>query len=678
MQKFTTFKFLFLLSMIFGGVLNAQNTGKLINKSGSFPTKTAEERSHSHGFERCSTDEYEQYLQAKYPKRMSTQEFETWLAPLVEQAKANKSQNGNIITIPVVVHVIHSGQNVGAAPNITDNQVISQITVMNNDFRRMMGTPGFNSNAVGADTQIQFALAKVDPNGNPTNGINRVNLCQDSWNQDDIDDYVKPTTIWDPTLYMNMWSVNFSDSGLLGYAQFPSNSGLGGLNPNGGLANTDGVVANFATFGSSTYNDGTFMLSAPYDKGRTMTHEVGHFLGLRHIWGDTTSCVVNATDSNNDYCLDTPAAAGANYNCVTIDSCPSNPGNDMIENYMDYTTDTCMNIFTINQAARITAVMNNSLRRNTLKTSTKDVAIALFANDAEVKIDGGCLAGVCGGGVLRLNLYNRGTANLTSAVISYSFGGGTAQSYSWTGNLAQDKFSLISIPVDPTIPTSSVTTTVTSVNGGADQRASNNVSTGNYIKPTNPEYFNTTTVAFNLQRDFYGSETKWTLKNAAGQVLYSGGPYADSTTPVLPVLITQTWTLPLGCYIFAISDAFGDGLDGTAGAYVSLQTSSGQVIYTGSDAIGSYATKSFTNQVLAVSDVKKETFSIYPNPATDVLNVTKISDNAQYDIHNAVGQLVKNGKIKNNQITISELIKGNYIITIKDKNLIETFKFIKK
>jgi hypothetical protein len=213
MQKFITFKFLFLLSMIFGGVLNAHNTGKLINKSGSFPTKTAEERSHSHGFERCSTDEYEQYLQAKYPKRMSTQEFETWLAPLVEQAKANKSQNGNIITIPVVVHVIHSGQNVGAAPNITDNQVISQITVMNNDFRRMMGTPGFNSNAVGADTQIQFALAKVDPNGNPTNGINRVNLCQDSWNQDDIDDYVKPTTIWDPTLYMNMWSVIFQTLG---------------------------------------------------------------------------------------------------------------------------------------------------------------------------------------------------------------------------------------------------------------------------------------------------------------------------------------------------------------------------------------------------------------------------------------------------------------------------------
>ncbi|MBD8083818.1 M43 family zinc metalloprotease [Chryseobacterium caseinilyticum] len=678
MRKFTTFKFLFFLSMIFGGALNAQDAGKLVKKNGNFPVKNAEERSHSHGFDRCSTDEYEHYLQTKYPKRMSTQEFEAWLAPLVEQAKANKSQTGNIITIPVVIHVIHSGQNVGAAPNITDNQVISQITVMNNDFRRMAGTPGFNSNAVGADTQIQFALAKVDPNGNPTNGINRVNLCQDSWNQDEIDDYVKPTTIWDPTQYMNMWSVNFSDGGLLGYAQFPSNSGLGGLNPNGGLANTDGVVANFATFGSSTYNDGTFMLSAPYDKGRTMTHEVGHFLGLRHIWGDTSSCVVNATDSNNDFCLDTPAAAAPNFNCVTIDSCPANPGNDMIENYMDYTVDTCMNIFTVNQTARLTAVMNNSPRRNTLKTSTKDIAIPLFANDAEVKIDGGCAVGVCGGGVLRLSLYNRGTANLTNAVISYTFAGGAAQTYTWTGSLAQDKFSIITIPVDPSVPTSAVTTTITSVNGGADQRASNNSSTGTYTKPATPDYYNTTTVNFALQRDFYGSETKWTLKNAAGQVLYSGGPYADSTTPVLPALISQTWTLPLGCYVFAISDAYGDGLSSLDGGYVTLTTSSGTVIYSGSDAIGGYATKAFTNQVLSVSDVKKPTFNIYPNPASDVLNIQNVSDKATFEIHNAVGQLVKSGKIENGQVKVADFVKGVYVITVKDKNLTETLKFIKK
>ncbi|WP_066434569.1 hypothetical protein [Chryseobacterium sp. CCH4-E10] len=156
------------------------------------------------GFIRCASTEYEQMLQKNDPERMSDAQFEAWLSPLIENAKNNKSQNGGIITIPVVVHVIHSGQALGIAPNITDNQVKSQITVMNNDFRRLAGTPGFNSDPVGADTMIQFALAKVDPNGNPTNGIDRLNLCEASWSTTDINAFVKPMTIWDPTRYMNM------------------------------------------------------------------------------------------------------------------------------------------------------------------------------------------------------------------------------------------------------------------------------------------------------------------------------------------------------------------------------------------------------------------------------------------------------------------------------------------
>src|SRR5690606_34291290 len=139
-----------------------------------------------------------------------------------------------------------------------DEQVESQITVMTQDFRRMTGTPGFNTNPVGADTTIEFVLAKVDPNGNPTNGINRVNLCQASWSTGAIDSTVKPTTIWDPTQYMNMWSVNFTDGSLLGYAQFPDGSGLAGMPGTGGPANSDGVVAGYRFFGSSDLTTGNF------------------------------------------------------------------------------------------------------------------------------------------------------------------------------------------------------------------------------------------------------------------------------------------------------------------------------------------------------------------------------------------------------------------------------------
>ncbi|MCJ7933469.1 MAG: M43 family zinc metalloprotease [Chryseobacterium sp.] len=679
MRKSTTSKALFLLPLLWGGIGSAQvQTGTEITKKKTsiYVKKSPEELAKTFGFDRCSTVEYEKYLQAKNPKRLTDEQFEAWLAPLVERAKTNKSQNGDIITIPVVVHVIHSGQNVGVAPNIVDEQVMSQIAVMNNDYRKILNTPGYNVNPVGADTQIQFVLAKVDPNGNPTNGIDRVNLCQDNWSQDDIDAVVKPQTIWDPTKYMNMWSVNFADASLLGYAQFPSNSTLAGLDPNMGDADTDGVVANFATFGSSDYNtNNTFLLGAPYDKGRTMTHEVGHFLGLRHIWGDA--------NCGTDYCADTPTHRTSN------GGCPAHPksntcgtADEMFENYMDYTYDTCMNIFTNDQKTRITTVMNNSPRRMELKTSVADLPIPLFPNDAELKIDGGCALGNCGGGLLRFSLYNRGTSNLTAATISYSFNGGPAQSYNWTGSLAQDKFSMISIPVNSTIASSPVTASIASVNGGADQRSTNNTVTGNYVKPVTPDYIpSATTVTFKLQRDYFGTETMWTLKNSAGQIVKSGGPYADvanpTTTTPLPALITQSWTLPLDCYVFTISDAYGDGLGD--GGYVDVSTSTGVVIYHGSTNINSYATKAFTNQVLGTSETaKKDNFGIYPNPVSDVLNISKVSHKATFEIYNAVGQIVKKGTIDNNKVNVSELLRGNYVITISDNAISESFKFIKK
>ncbi|WPO82327.1 M43 family zinc metalloprotease [Chryseobacterium sp. JJR-5R] len=631
---------------------------------------TIEDLKKMNGVIRCASTEYEALLQKNDPRRMNDAQFEAWIAPLIANAKANKSQNGGIITIPVVVHVIHSGQVLGSAPNITDNQVKSQISVMNNDFRRMASTPGFNSNPVGADTMIQFALAKVDPKGNPTDGIDRVNLCQTSWAMTAIDDYVKPVTIWDPTKYMNMWSVNFADSSLLGYAQFPSSSGLPGLDANGGYADTDGVVANFSTFGSSDYGTG-FFLSAPYDKGRTMTHEVGHFLGLRHIWGDA-AC-------GNDYCADTPTAHEDNYTCnTTIPSCDNPAVFEMVQNYMDYTNDTCMNIFTINQKDRITAVMNNSPRRMELKTSTADQAIPLFANDAELKGERSCSETSCGAVsnvTVQYMLYNRGTSALTSAVISYSANGGASQTMNWTGNLAQDKYAMISIPTGAS--QGSIAAQIISVNGAADQRAGNNSSTviiGNSVPVSN------TSFTFQLQLDQYGSEVSWDLKNSAGTTLYSGGGYPDATVS-WPALISQNWTLPVNdCYTFTIYDEFGDGIYEEGGSYRILN-STGAVVVSGNNYEDSQTRtfKVIPALVLATGEVKdKDTFAVYPNPASDVLNITKVSNKAKFEIYNAVGQLVKGGTIENNQVRVAELVKGTYIITIKDGAVSQSVKFIKK
>ncbi|WEK68371.1 MAG: M43 family zinc metalloprotease [Candidatus Chryseobacterium colombiense] len=665
-----------------GVVAHAQKIQRT-NIAGDFPKKSAQELAKSNGFDRCSFIDYEDYLRRKDPKRMTTDQFEAWIAPLIEKAKreglTSKSTNGGIITIPVVVHVIHNGEAYGTGANITDEQVQSQITVMNQDYRRMAGTRGYNTNAVGADTMIQFALAKVDMNGNPTNGIDRVNLCSTSWSQDNIDEYVKPTTIWNPTQYMNMWSVRFSNNTLLGYAQFPSASGLPGLDANGGDASTDGVVANYATFGSTDF--GSFPMTSTYDKGRTMTHEVGHFLGLRHIWGDDSDATVCATD----YCNDTPPAHEDNYSCSTpIASCTAGLF-EMVENYMDYTNDTCMNIFTQNQKDRMTAVMNNSPRRMELKTSTKDVAIPLFANDGELKAERVCTSNTTCGGTAAIpflfSLYNRGTSPLTAAVISYTVNGGATQTYNWTGNLVQDKYAIVSISAPGN---SVISAQITSVNGTTDARLSNNAATsiaGTYA--TTPVA--NTTVNFTLQPDFYGTETTWTLTNSAGNVVKSGGPYLNGVQvggqiQSLPALVTETWNLTPDCYVFTINDSYGDGI--ALYGYYNLKNSAGNIIFAeGSTNFGSTQSKSFKVLVLGTKEenfVKQNSIQIYPNPASDVLNVTKVSAKAKFEIHNAVGQLVKSGDINNNQVRVADLVKGTYIITVKDINLSESIKFIKK
>ncbi|MDP2088517.1 MAG: thrombospondin type 3 repeat-containing protein [Flavobacteriaceae bacterium] len=355
-------------------VQNLQNSNEISQKE-------------SGGYIRCSSVEYEQELQKQFPKRLKNKDFEQWISPLIkehQQKVASKSSKiASIITIPVVVHVIHNSDALGTGENITDAQVRSQIKVLNEDFRKMMSTRGYNTNSVGADTEIEFCLAAVDPNGDMTNGINRKEFTNASFSQTEVNSIVKPATQWDPTKYLNMWTVRFTDNMLLGYAQFPSASTLSGLPSNGGEASTDGVVIVYHAFGSADQNDGSFILNTSYKYGRTTTHEVGHWLGLRHIWGDGDCSV-------DDYCNDTPIAGKENYLCpapANLDTCPNNPGFDMIENYMDYTRDECMNIFTNDQKTRMLTVLSNSPRRKELLTSAtcnSDFSFSLVSDLKEI------------------------------------------------------------------------------------------------------------------------------------------------------------------------------------------------------------------------------------------------------------------------------------------------------
>ncbi len=351
--------------------------------------------------ERCGTVHMHEWRQQHFGAE-SEADFEEWMSRKMKDM--DFSQRG-IITIPTVVHVIHSGEPVGSLPNISTSQVLSQMTALNEDFRKTLGSNGYNNHPAGADVEVEFCLAQLDPQGLPTNGINRVDLGVDTWDSGSADGQMKPNTIWNPNEYFNVWVCNLSP-GLLGYAQFPSSSGLPGLG--GGAANTDGVVIGAEFFGSIDLDDGTFIMDDTYNLGRTLTHEAGHFFGLRHIWGDG-GC------NQDDYCNDTPAAGGSNGGCPSgTMSCDTE---DMIENYMDYTADFCMNIFTNDQKARMLTVLANSPRRVGLLSSPACTTTPPFALSGQV-VDAATGQGIPNAklhvnGVVSLDLVTNANGNFT-------------------------------------------------------------------------------------------------------------------------------------------------------------------------------------------------------------------------------------------------------------------------
>ncbi|HXB42091.1 MAG TPA: T9SS type A sorting domain-containing protein [Bacteroidia bacterium] len=306
-------------------------------------------------------------------------------------------------TIAVIVHVVHDNETKGGATsyNLSQAQINSQIAVLNADYSgtglnantypatAFQGFCSAATNSVSAssidgsgrvaiaNTGITFCLATKDPNGVTLTepGIDRIDRNTKGWTappyaQAYCDATIKPGSIWNPTKYFNVWALNLG-GGLLGYATFPAASGLTGIPGSTGTATTDGVVILGSAFGNTGYQS----ISA-YNKGRSCSHETGHWLGLRHIWGDG-----GAQCAADDYCNDTPpqmgqnnSPPGADYGCPTYPSqaasCTfggqTNTNGDMFMNFMDYTDDACMYMFTNDQKARMMTAMANATYRSPL------------------------------------------------------------------------------------------------------------------------------------------------------------------------------------------------------------------------------------------------------------------------------------------------------------------------
>ncbi len=296
----------------------------------------------------CGTMEHLEYLKTQDPQLenkmlQNEQALQNW----IQTNAASKSAKSTIITIPVVVHVVYKNP----TENISTAQVLAQIAILNNDYRRLnadtSATPSVFA-AVGADCEIEFCLATTDPNGNSTSGITRTATSQTSFSPGTFNglnytnDGVKYTSqggidAWNTTQYLNIWVCDID--GLYGYATFP-----------GSPASSDGVVVDFTRFGNFTAGMTSFTI-------RTPTHEIGHWLNLSHTWGENWLTTSNCGD---DFCNDTPTESDATYGNPTFpynafNACNSGANGEMYMNFMEYTD--CRNMFTEDQKTRMRAAI---------------------------------------------------------------------------------------------------------------------------------------------------------------------------------------------------------------------------------------------------------------------------------------------------------------------------------
>ncbi|MCF0063033.1 M43 family zinc metalloprotease [Dyadobacter chenwenxiniae] len=329
---------------------------------------------------RCASDELNALMISKHPALQSLRmKSEEAIQTRIKANRASLRKNADeTITIPVVVHVVHSkddntmgGQ--GNA-NITDAQIQSQIDVLNEDYGNASGYKGYYTDSLGVDTGIRFKLVNIVRTFNDKEQFSPIT---------DADELAGISPAWLTNRYLNIWVCRLSDR-YLGTSQFPVVTELTDLTAGLSTAEdealrslTDGVIIDFRYFGRNS----PAITSSVYNLGRTTTHEVGHWLGLIHIWGDR--------NCGTDHCNDTPTAFTKNettdISCTPVFSeCRGTMTRNMIENYMDYSPDVCMSVFTNDQKERMHAVLELSPRRAKLvefsKISGEDLLVDLYPN----------------------------------------------------------------------------------------------------------------------------------------------------------------------------------------------------------------------------------------------------------------------------------------------------------
>jgi hypothetical protein len=579
-----------------------------------------------------------------------------------------------VVTIPVVVHVVYYN----STQNISQSQIESQLQVLNDDFRRLnadaANTPSVFQ-GIAADCEVNFCLATQDPNGNATTGIQRRQTTVNgfSYTNDNVKFYsTGGLDIWDRNKYLNIWVCNIS-GGILGYAQFP-----------GGPASTDGVVCDFAYFGTN----GT--ATAPFDKGRTATHEVGHWLNLRHIWGDDgSSC------SGTDQVSDTPNQADEHYGCPSFPqvSCSNGPNGDMFMNYMDYTDDACMNLFTAGQKSRMQALFGSGGARASLLSSpgcqppggggscgTPSGLSATNITQTSATVNWGSVSGATSYN-LQWKLSGASTWNTVTGISGTSYGlsgltAGTTYNYqvqavcgSTSGNYSTS---------------SSFTTTSGSC---SDQYEANNTRSAAKVIPTNTTF--TAQIATSSDVDWYrfsntSSRRRIKIEMTTLPADYDVRLYRGNSNTILGISENAGTTDELIIYnTNTVANNYYAYVYGWNGAFSNTQCYTFRVSLSSSNWRTDGSTDGEVTEIEVPVMFENVAFGMFPNPATDQLTVEVPMEN-ESDVQ--VSVLDPSGKVAlqqhrlltkgDNQMTldVSSLPNGVYFVQVRNGETSSTRK----
>ncbi|MET4075782.1 GEVED domain-containing protein [Hymenobacter sp. UYCo722] len=556
----------------------------------------------------CATVEVLQQQLAADPGLAARMDAINNQAVLYAAKQAGTAQRSTVavsVTIPVVVHVLYST----ASENISDAQIQSQIDVLNEDYHKLnpdyTKTPSAFAGLV-ADVGIQFTLAKRTPTGVATTGIERKSSTTTSWG---TADKIKSTSTgglnaWDASKYLNLW-VGTIGGGILGYAQFP-----------GGAAATDGVVI------SPVYIGRTGTVTAPYNLGRTASHEVGHWLNLNHIWGDDSGAC-----TGTDNVSDTPNQASENYGKPVFPhvSCSNGPNGDMFMNYMDYVDDNAMFMFSTGQSSRMNALFASGGARVGLLTSQGGVAPG--GGTTPPPAVAYCASKGTSVAYEYLDLVKLGTINRTSGADGGYYNG---------------------------------TATSTSLAAGSAQTIS--FSTG-FVSSAYTEYVK---VYIDYNQNGVFTDAGELVVNAAGS--------SAATTRTGSFTVPTTAKSGNTRLRVVLSD---NSATTSCGSYSYGETEDYTISITGGARLGGSTARTSNPNALA------DQYTLYPNPATQVLNIARPANadpEAAFSVrvYDLRGAEVRGLSLADGQVDVSSLRAGTYLLNVTDGTGTSHQRFVKE